>query len=99
MKKAKPQAEKPEEFKRFEDFTRRLMAVPKKEIDEQKAKYEKQKTARKKKAAWILSTTSALIGWAKQKQALAQWVHSTLHDYRSNLTHPRKTLTARIELK
>jgi hypothetical protein len=51
MKKAKAQAEKPEEFKRFEDFTRRLMAVPKKEIDAQKAKYDKQKTAKKKRAA------------------------------------------------
>lgn len=51
MKRAKAQTQKPEEFRRFEDFTRRLMAVPKKEIDEQKAKYEKQKTARKKKAA------------------------------------------------
>jgi hypothetical protein len=50
-KRAKPQTDKPEEFKRFEDFTRRLMAVPKKDIDQQKAKYEKQKTARKTKAA------------------------------------------------
>jgi len=51
MKKAKAHTEKPEEFQRFEDFTRRLMAVPKKEIDQQKAKYEKQKTAKKKRAA------------------------------------------------
>ena len=51
MKKAKAQAEKPEEFRRFEEFTKRLMAVPKKEIDQQKAKYEKQKTAKKKQAA------------------------------------------------
>jgi len=51
MKKAKARAEKPEEFARFERFTKALMAVPKKEIDAQKAKYEKQKTARKKKAA------------------------------------------------
>jgi len=35
---------KSEEFKRFEDFTRRLIAVPKKEIDQQKAKYEREKT-------------------------------------------------------
>jgi hypothetical protein len=49
----KPKIAKPpsEEFKRFEDFTRRLMAVPKKEIDQQKAKYDKQKAARKKRAA------------------------------------------------
>lgn len=46
MKKAKAQTDKPEEFKRFEDFTRRLMAVPKKEIDQQKAKYEKKKNKR-----------------------------------------------------
>jgi hypothetical protein len=51
MKKTKPKAAPSEEFQRFEDFTRRLMAVPKKEIDAQKAKYEKQKTAKKKKAA------------------------------------------------
>jgi len=49
MKKTKPKANTPsEEFQRFQDFTRRLMAVPKKEIDEQKAKYEKQKTAKSK---------------------------------------------------
>jgi hypothetical protein len=51
MKKAKAQADKPEEFKRFEDFTRRLMAVPKKEIDAEKVKHEKQKANRKRKAA------------------------------------------------
>jgi hypothetical protein len=51
MKKAKAPADKPEEFKRFEDFTRRLMAVPKKEIDAEKAKYEKQKEAKKKRMA------------------------------------------------
>jgi hypothetical protein len=49
--KAKTQADKPEEFKRFEDFTRRLMAVPKKEIDEQKAKYERKKATKKRQAA------------------------------------------------
>ena len=47
-KSAKPPSE---EFRRFEEFARKLMAVPKKEIDAQKAKYEKQKRARKKKAA------------------------------------------------
>jgi hypothetical protein len=52
MKKTKPKTSAPsEEFQRFEDFTRRLMAVPKKEIDEQKAKYERKKTDRKRKAA------------------------------------------------
>jgi len=49
MKKNKPSANaKSDEFKRFEDFTRRLIAVPKKEIDQQKAKYEKQKAAKSK---------------------------------------------------
>jgi hypothetical protein len=52
MKKPKARAaEKPEEFRRFEDFTRRLMAVPKKEIDEQKAEYERKKAAAKKQKA------------------------------------------------
>jgi hypothetical protein len=51
MKKAKAEAQKPEEFKRFEDFTRRLMAVPKKEIDAEKAKYERKKATKKKQAA------------------------------------------------
>lgn len=61
MKKAKPIeepselcqpfSEKSEEFKRFEDFTRRLMAVPKKEIDAEKAKYERKKSAKKRQAA------------------------------------------------
>jgi hypothetical protein len=53
LKRSKSKANKPpsEEFKRFEDFTRRLMAVPKKEIDQQKAKYEKQRATKKRKAA------------------------------------------------
>jgi hypothetical protein len=49
MKKTKSNSNgKSEEFKRFEDFTRRIMAVPKKEIDQQKAKYEKEKAAKSK---------------------------------------------------
>ncbi len=51
MKKTKPNKLASEEFQRFEDFTRRLMAVPKKEIDQQKAKYERQKATKKRKAA------------------------------------------------
>lgn len=51
MKKTKSLASnKSEEFKRFEDFTRRLIAVPKKEIDKEKAKYERQKNAKKRDA-------------------------------------------------
>jgi len=41
-------AEPNTEFERFREFTKRLMAVPKKEIDQQKAKYEKQKAAKSK---------------------------------------------------
>ena len=48
--KSKTATEKPEEFKRFEDFIRRLMAVPKKEIDAEKAKYERKKAAKKRAA-------------------------------------------------
>lgn len=49
MKKLKSSASnKSEEFKRFEDFTRRLIAVPKKEIDKEKAKYEREKAAKPK---------------------------------------------------
>jgi hypothetical protein len=39
-------AEKPvksDEFKRFEDFTRKLLAVPKSEVDKEKAKYDSQR--------------------------------------------------------
>jgi len=42
------------EFERFKQFTKKLMAVPKKEIDRQKAIYEKKKLSRngsKRKAA------------------------------------------------
>jgi hypothetical protein len=38
MKKTKPAQPPSEEFQRFQEFTKRLMAVPKKEIDQQKAK-------------------------------------------------------------
>jgi len=51
MKRSKPKESPSEEFKRFEDFTRRLMAVSKKEIDAEKAKYERKKAAKKKQAA------------------------------------------------
>ncbi len=51
MKKTKPKQPPPEEFKRFEYFTRRLMAVPKKEIDVEKAKYERKKAAKKRQVA------------------------------------------------
>lgn len=49
MKKAAPKsATSSEEFDRFRDFTKRLIAVPKKEIDKQAAKYEREKAKKKK---------------------------------------------------
>jgi hypothetical protein len=36
-------------FERFEDFTRRLMAVPKKEIDQKQKEYERKKKRKKRK--------------------------------------------------
>lgn len=51
MKKPKSKSQPSEEFRRFEEFARKLIAVPKKEIDQQKAKYEKQKATKKQKVA------------------------------------------------
>ena len=53
MKHKRPQSETSEEFERFKEFTRKLIAVPKKEIDRQKAVYEKkkQRNGSKRKAA------------------------------------------------
>jgi len=49
--KKKSTRDKSEEFQRFERFTKALMAVPKKEIDAQKAKYERKKVTKKRQAA------------------------------------------------
>jgi len=51
MKKSKSTKPLSEEYQRFKDFTRRLMAVPKKESDSQKAKYERKKATKKRQAA------------------------------------------------
>lgn len=50
--KRKPEPANPE-FERFKEFARKLIAVPKKEIDRQKAVYEKkkQRNGSKRKAA------------------------------------------------
>jgi hypothetical protein len=50
MSKTEPHT-KPESFTRFEELTRRIMAVPKSEVDQQKAKYEKQKQNKEKRLA------------------------------------------------
>lgn len=40
-----------EEFARFDDFVKRIMTVPKKEIDKKAAEYEKEKSKRNLKQA------------------------------------------------
>jgi len=47
MKKTKATSNEKSEFKRFEEFTHRLIAVPKKEIEKKKAEYERKKAAAK----------------------------------------------------
>ncbi len=50
MKKATPRrATSNEAFEKFRDLTRRLVAVPKKEIDKEAAKYERKKSKTNKK--------------------------------------------------
>jgi hypothetical protein len=50
MSKATPKQETAnEEFDRFQDLTRKLVAVPKKEIDREQAKYERKKAKAKQK--------------------------------------------------
>lgn len=39
---------KPEQYRGFEDFTKRLLAVPKAELDKKMNEYEKRKQAMKK---------------------------------------------------
>ncbi len=43
MKKAKDPEPKSDEFVRFEQTLRKLVAVPKSEVDKEKAKYERQR--------------------------------------------------------
>lgn len=51
MKKAKSKEAPSEEYQRFEQLARQLIAVPKSEIDKRQADYEKKKAAKKRKAA------------------------------------------------
>lgn len=48
MKKSKP-SEQSEEYQRFEELAKRLIAVPKSEIDKREAEYQKHKKASKKR--------------------------------------------------
>ena len=43
MSSPKPKQPKPNEFTRFEELTRKLVSVPKAEVDKEKAKYETEK--------------------------------------------------------
>jgi hypothetical protein len=48
MKKEKP-SKPSEEYQRFENLAKQLIAVPKSEIDKREAEYQKQKKAAKKR--------------------------------------------------
>lgn len=43
MKKEESKTPKSDEYSRFQELTRKLIAVPKREVDKQKEKYEKEK--------------------------------------------------------
>lgn len=49
MRKTQPQLPQSEEFTRFEQTLRNLMAVPKSEIDKEKVKYERQREQKGKR--------------------------------------------------
>jgi len=51
MKNTHTKPSKSDEFTRFEQTLRNLIAVPKSEIDKEKAKYEKAKEAKKERPA------------------------------------------------
>ena len=46
MKSPEPKRQKSTEFARFEELTKKLVSVPKAEVDKQKAKYESGKEKR-----------------------------------------------------
>ncbi len=50
MKKAKP-TKPSEEYSRFEQLARQVIAVPKKELDRREAAYQRKQAAKKRKAA------------------------------------------------
>lgn len=49
MKKAKPTKPPSEEYSRFEQLVKQVIAVPKSEIDKREAAYERKRTAEKKR--------------------------------------------------
>lgn len=51
MSKPKEPEQKSEEFTRFEEMTRKLVSVPKSEIDRREAEYQRQRQGKKKRPA------------------------------------------------
>jgi hypothetical protein len=51
MKKTKPTKPPSEEYSRFEQLARQVIAVPKSELDKREAEYQKKRTVEKKKRA------------------------------------------------
>ncbi len=48
---AKPDKPELSQFERFREFARKIIAVPKAEIDKQEAEYQRQKAKRQRKSA------------------------------------------------
>jgi hypothetical protein len=51
VKKSKPAKPPSEEYQRFEQFVKELVAVPKSELDKREAAYQRRKLAEKKRKA------------------------------------------------
>jgi hypothetical protein len=51
MKKTKPAKPPSDEYSRFEQFVKELVAVPKSELDKREAEYQRKKHAEKKRKA------------------------------------------------
>jgi hypothetical protein len=49
MRKTKPKREPSDEYQRFENLAKRLIAVPKSEIDKREAEYQRTKKSSKKR--------------------------------------------------
>jgi len=51
VKKTKPTKPPSEEYRRFEQLARAVIAVPKKELDKREAAYQRKQAAKKRRAA------------------------------------------------
>jgi hypothetical protein len=55
MSKNKPPSKSTsEEYDRFERLARKIISVPKREIDKRQARYEKRQKSRKEKESWVI---------------------------------------------